>query len=67
MTLFLMCLIGGAFALGLMALRKVLEYRPALGGNIPIVRNIVSFAEDGVVPYGIPIGIAALLAAPGMF
>ena len=63
----LMCLLGGAFAIGLIVLQKVLNHRPAFGMNIPILQNLVAFAEKGVCPYGVPIGFAALLTAPNMF
>ena len=65
--LLLLCLLGGVFAIGLIALRKLLKYWPAFGANIPIIRNVVSFAKKGVCPYGVPIGISALLTAPNMF
>jgi prepilin peptidase CpaA len=62
----LTAVIGGAMGTILLGLRLLLRYRPALDGPAPLDR-IVVWARDGVFPYGLAIGGAALICVPKMF
>ena len=59
-------LIGGALGIVLVALRWLLRYCPALWCPAPLDRVLV-WARDGVCPYGLAIGGAALICVPKMF
>ena len=59
-------LIGGALGIVLVAVRCLLRYRPALLCPAPLDRMVV-WARDGVCPYGLAIGSAALICVPRMF
>jgi prepilin peptidase CpaA len=63
---FLTGIIGGAMGMMLLGLRGLLRQRPALCGPVPLDR-IVVWARDGVCPYGLAIGSAALICMPKMF
>jgi len=62
----LTAMIGGAMGTVLIGLRELLRYRPALCCPAPLHR-IVVWARDGVCPYGLAIGSAALICIPKMF
>ena len=59
-------LIGGALGIALLALRCLLRYCPALWCPVPLDRPLV-WARNGVCPYGLAIGSAALICVPKMF
>jgi prepilin peptidase CpaA len=59
-------IIGGAMGIVLVGLRGLLRHRPALFCPAPFYR-IVVWARDGVCPYGLAIGSAALISMPNMF
>lgn len=62
--IFYMGLVGGAFAILIILIQKMIKYLPALGMNTPIFSRVVKFAERKVIPYGIAIGISALIVIP---
>ena|SRR5215471_9619237 len=62
----LTAMIGGAMGTILVGLRGLLRHRPALCGPAPLHRMVV-WARDGVCPYGLAIGGAALICMPKMF
>lgn len=62
----LMAIIGGVFAAGILAWRHALNRRPALAG-LPGMAKISRWARNGLLPYGIPISLAALAVAPAIF
>lgn len=62
----LFAIFGGIFAAGLLALRLTLPYYPILS-EIPVMSKFSRWARNGLCPYGIPIGIAALCVAPAIF
>jgi prepilin peptidase CpaA len=59
-------LIGGALGVLLLALRLLLHRRPSLWCPAPLDRVLV-WARQGVCPYGLAIGAAALICVPKMF
>ncbi len=63
---FAFALIGGVFALALVALKRLLRVRPALAAGPPLPAA-VTWAQRGILPYGIPIALAALLHVPALF
>ncbi len=60
----LMCLLGGVLSIGLLWIRRTLRYRPNFGANLPFIQKVAELAEQGICPYGIAIGIAAILTIP---
>ncbi len=62
----LFAIFGGLFALGLVGLRRALPFYPILG-DLPILSKVSRWARNGLCPYGIPIGLAALCVAPSIF
>lgn len=62
----LFAIFGGVFALMLVALRSVLPSYPALA-KWPITSKFSRWARNGLCPYGIPIGLAALCITPSIF
>ena len=62
----LFAIFGGIFAAGLLALRYTLPYYPILS-EIPVMSKFSRWARNGLCPYGIPIGVAALCVAPSIF
>ena len=62
----LFAIFGGIFAAGLLALRLMLPYYPILS-EIPVMSKFSRWARNGLCPYGIPIGVAALCVAPSIF
>jgi prepilin peptidase CpaA len=59
-------LIGGALGVALVGLRWLLRHCPAFQYPAPFDRPLV-WAKDGLCPYGLAIGSAALLCVPKMF
>lgn len=62
----LFALFGGVFAVSLYALRFALPYYPILA-DMPVVSKFSRWARNGLCPYGLPIGVAALCVAPSIF
>jgi prepilin peptidase CpaA len=62
----LFALLGGGFALSLMGLRTALQYYPILS-EYPVLDKFSRWARNGLCPYGLPIGVAALCIAPSIF
>lgn len=62
----LFALFGGAFALSLLGLRSALQYYPVLA-EWPVLGKFSRWARNGLCPYGLPIGLAALCVAPSIF
>jgi prepilin peptidase CpaA len=62
----LFAILGGIFAAGLLALRWALPYYPILA-ELPVMSKFSRWARNGLCPYGLPIGMAALLVAPSIF
>ena len=62
----LFALFGGVFAIGLLALRYALPFYPFLA-ELPVVSKFSRLARNGLCPYGLPIGVAALCVAPAIF
>lgn len=59
-------ILGGVFALGLLGLRYALRLYPAMG-NTPGFGRLSQWARHNLCPYGLPIGVAALVVAPAIF
>lgn len=62
----LFALFGGVFAMGLLGLRRALPFYPILS-ELPVLSKFSRWARNGLCPYGIPIGLAALCVAPSIF
>ncbi|WP_088345373.1 MULTISPECIES: prepilin peptidase [Rhodomicrobium] len=62
----LFAVFGGALAMSLLALRRALPYYPILS-ELPVLSKFSRWARNGLCPYGIPIGLAALCVAPAIF
>ncbi len=62
----LFAVFGGVMALSLLGLRSALPYFPVLA-DLPILSKFSRWARNGLCPYGIPIGLAALCVAPSIF
>ncbi len=62
----LSAIFGGVFALMLLGLRSALPHFPTLG-QLPVLETVSRWARNGLCPYGIPIGLAALYIAPSIF
>jgi prepilin peptidase CpaA len=54
------------FALALVFLRYALKFYPALG-DFPGMHRFCQWARLGIYPFGLPIGVAALIVAPAIF
>lgn len=59
-------LLGGATAVALVALKKLLVVNPALENNAAIAKPL-AWARAGKMPYALPIGLAALMLGPALF
>jgi prepilin peptidase CpaA len=59
-------ILGGLFALLLVVLRAMQKPYPTLA-EVPVLAKLSRWARNGICPYGIPIGIAALCTAPAIF
>jgi prepilin peptidase CpaA len=62
----LFAIFGGAFAMSLLTLRTALQYFPILS-EVPVLDKLSRWARNGLCPYGLPIGVAALCVAPSIF
>lgn len=62
----LFALFGGVLAVSLYALRFALPFYPMLA-DIPVLSKFSRWARNGLCPYGLPIGVAALCVAPSIF
>ncbi len=62
----LFALFGGVFAMMLLALRQLLPAYPILA-ELPVLTKFSRWARNGLCPYGIPIGLAALCVTPSIF
>lgn len=62
----LFAIFGGVFALSLLGLRSALPFYPILS-ELPVLSKFSRWARNGLCPYGIPIGLAALCVAPSIF
>ncbi|RIA56303.1 A24 family peptidase [Dichotomicrobium thermohalophilum] len=59
-------LLGGAMAVALVGLKKLLVFNPALENHAAIARPL-AWARTGKMPYAVPIGLAALMLGPALF
>jgi prepilin peptidase CpaA len=59
-------ILGGVLALMLMILRAVQKPYPAIA-QAPVLAKVCRWARNGLCPYGIPLGIAAICTAPAIF
>lgn len=59
-------ILGGLFALMLVILRAAQKPWPALS-ELPVLAKFSRWARNGICPYGIPIGLAAICTAPAIF
>lgn len=59
-------LLGGATAVVLIGLKKLLIFNPALENHAAIARPL-AWARAGKIPYAVPIGLAALMLGPSLF
>jgi prepilin peptidase CpaA len=59
-------ILGGLFALMLVILRAVQKPYPTIA-EAPVLAKFSRWARNGICPYGIPIGVAALCTAPAIF
>jgi Flp pilus assembly protein protease CpaA len=62
----LFAIFSGVFAFSLLGLRAALPYFPILA-DVPVVSKFSRWARNGLCPYGLPIGAAALMVAPLIF
>lgn len=62
----LFALLGGALALGLFSLRYALVQFPQIE-SVPVLSKFSGWARNGMCPYALPIGTAALIVAPMIF
>ncbi len=59
-------LLGGATALGLLGLKKLMAVKPALEQRAGMAKP-VAWARAGKMPYALPLGVAALMMGPALF
>jgi prepilin peptidase CpaA len=59
-------ILGGLFALMLVVLRAVQRPFPSIA-EAPVLAKLSRWARNGICPYGIPIGVAAICTAPAIF
>lgn len=62
----LFAVLGGALALGLLSLRFALVQFPRIE-SVPGLVKFTGWARNGMCPYALPIGAAALIVAPEIF
>ena len=62
-----MALFGWILAFGLIGLKFYLNTTPGAFSNSILLRRPMKWLEEGVCPYGIAIGIAAMIIAPAIF
>jgi prepilin peptidase CpaA len=59
-------LLGGLFAVMLLVLRSAQNTYPIIA-TYPVLHKLSGWARNKIMPYGVPLGIAALLVAPAIF
>jgi prepilin peptidase CpaA len=59
-------LLGGLFAVVLLVLRSAQNTYPIIA-TYPVLHKLSGWARNKIMPYGVPLGIAALVVAPAMF
>lgn len=59
-------LLGGLFALILLVLRSAQNTYPIIA-TYPVLHKMSGWARNKIMPYGVPLGLAALLVAPAIF
>lgn len=59
-------LLGGLFALMLLMLRSAQNTHPIIA-TFPVLDKLSGWARNKIMPYGVPLGIAALVVAPAIF
>ncbi len=59
-------LLGGVLALMLLGLRAAQNSHPILA-TLPVLDKLSGWARNKILPYGLPIGLAALAAVPSIF
>ena len=62
--LLLVALLGGVAAIILIVIRYVVNSKLEFEAKNVIIKRVLNFAKKGAMPYGIPIGIAALIIIP---
>lgn len=59
-------ILGGAFALLLLMLRSAQNNFPIIA-TLPVLQKMSGWARNKILPYGVPLGLAALAVAPSIF
>ncbi|MBX2806040.1 MAG: prepilin peptidase [Hyphomicrobiales bacterium] len=59
-------ILGGLFAVLLLLLRSAQNVYPIIS-TYPVLDKLSGWARNKIMPYGVPLGIAALLVAPAIF
>lgn len=59
-------ILGGLFALMLLVLRTAQNNHPIIA-TFPVLHRLSGWARNKIMPYGVPLGIAALIVAPTIF
>lgn len=62
----MLAVLATVFALALLILRYALKFYPRLC-DLPGMRRFSQWARLGIYPYGLPMGVAALMIAPAIF
>ncbi|MEJ2124498.1 MAG: prepilin peptidase [Alphaproteobacteria bacterium] len=62
----IVALLGGAFAVSLLVIRRAAEYNPWIP-VMPVLGQVSRWARTRTVPYALPIGVGALWIAPAIF
>ena len=60
----LVAILGGVIALMIISMRLFLKLKPDLGSNNILLKKLRQLTKSGAMPYGIPIGLAALIVIP---
>ena len=59
-------ILGGLFAVILLVLRSAQNTYPIIA-TVPVLHKLSGWARNKIMPYGVPLGIAALAVAPAIF
>lgn len=59
-------IIGGLFAVMLLIMRSAQSNYPIIA-TFPVLHKLSGWARNKIMPYGVPLGIAALVVAPAIF
>lgn len=59
-------ILGGLFAVMLLVLRSAQNNYPVIA-TFPVLHKLSGWARNKIMPYGVPLGIAALVIAPAIF